>query len=243
MIKLALVLVFVAPVFVLAAPATTDTLATAEGPLVVHALEHASFLLQWNGQVVAVDPVGDVEAYMSLGRPDLVLVTHKHADHFDADVLQELAAQNNVVITNMDVAESVPACDPVALGYGEHVQLGSLTVTAMPAYNLSQDRLAYHPQGRDNAYLLEFGDFRVFISGDTEDIPEHATLAPLDAAFLCMNRPWTMSVKQAASAVAAMQPRVLYPYHYRHGDGSLTDLEQLSRLVGAAVDVRVLAWY
>ncbi len=193
--------------------------------------------------LVAVDPVGDARLYLTLGRPDVVLVTHKHGDHFDPDVLRELAGQHNVVITPEHVAESVPACDPVVLANGESHTAGELMVTAVPAYNRTEERLAFHPRGRDNGYLLELDGVRVYISGDTEDVPELASVAPVDAAFLCMNLPWTMSVNQAARAVKAIRPRVLYPYHHRNRDGSSADLGRLRTLVGEVAEVRVLAWY
>lgn len=222
--------------------APADTLLTAAGPLVIHPEQHASFLLQWDDLLVAVDPVGEAERYLRLGRPQLVLVTHKHGDHFDPDVLRELAGEHNVVITTPLVAESVPSCDAVVLLNGDSHTVGDLRVTAVPAYNTTADRLQYHPRGRDNGYLLERGGVRVYISGDTEDIPELADLAPVDAAFLCMNLPYTMSVAQAARAVGLLRPAVVYPYHFRNGDGSHADVGALSALV-AGVEVRVLGWY
>jgi L-ascorbate metabolism protein UlaG (beta-lactamase superfamily) len=45
--------------------------------------------------------------------------------------------------------------------------------------------------------------------------------------FVCMNLPYTMTVEQAARAVRALRPRVVYPYHYR---GS--DLNKFKELVG-----------
>ncbi|MBD3220648.1 MBL fold metallo-hydrolase [bacterium] len=223
--------------------ASTDTLATDTGRIVVHAVHHASFLLEWDDLVIAVDPVGDARDFLRLGRPHVVLVTHRHGDHFDADMIRTLASDHNVVITPLDIAESIPACEAVLLVNGDTHTVGDLAVTAVPAYNHTPERLAFHPRGRDNGYLLERRGVRVYVSGDTEDIPEQADLAPVDAAFLCMNLPWTMSVDQAARAVAMVAPRVLYPYHLRHRDGSHADLDRLDALLDDRVAVRRLAWY
>jgi L-ascorbate metabolism protein UlaG (beta-lactamase superfamily) len=239
---LAAALLLLAATVAPAVDAPADTLTTAAGPLVVHPVAHASFLLQWGDLLVAVDPVGEAGRYLRLGRPQLVLVTHKHGDHFDADVLRELAGQHNVVVTTPLVAESVPSCDAVVLTNGESHAVGDLRVTAVPAYNTSADRLQYHPRGRDNGYLLERGGVRVYISGDTEDIPELADLAPVDVAFLCMNLPYTMSVAQAARAVGLLGAAVVYPYHFRNGDGSHGDVGALGAMADG-VEVRVLGWY
>ncbi|MGB7757415.1 MAG: hypothetical protein WBL23_15275 [Salinisphaera sp.] len=42
----------------LAAPAFDEALETGQGPVLPHIVEHASFVLRWNGQTIYVDPVG-----------------------------------------------------------------------------------------------------------------------------------------------------------------------------------------
>jgi L-ascorbate metabolism protein UlaG (beta-lactamase superfamily) len=237
-----------------AAPAATDTLWTADGqPVVLHAFGHASLALIWPDLTVIVDPVGGAGRHAAAGRPDIVLVTHRHGDHFDPDTIRDLDGDHVMVITPPDVAESIPSNDPIVMQNGDAVTVHGLRVEAVPAYNRTPGRLDFHPRGRDNGYVLEHGGLRVYVSGDTEDIPEMASLGPVDAALLCMNLPFTMSVAQAAEAVAMIAPRVLYPYHFRNRDGSLSDLEELGRLLaagdgdgagaGAPVEIRVLDWY
>ena len=118
--------------------------------------------------------------------------------------------------------------------------VGDLSIQAIPAYNTTPARLQYHPKGRDNGYVLTLGGQRLYISGDTEDIPEMLGLKNIDAAFVCMNLPYTMDVEQAARAVKSFKPRIVYPYHYR---GS--DLEKFKALVGSdsSIEVRLRDWY
>ncbi len=107
-------------------------------------------------------------------------------------------------------------------------------------YNLTRERLRFHAKGRGNGYVLTVGGKRVYISGDTEDIPEMRKLEKIDVAFVCMNLPYTMTVQQAADAVRAFKPKVTYPYHHR---GS--DVAEFKRLVNAqpGIDVRIREWY
>jgi L-ascorbate metabolism protein UlaG (beta-lactamase superfamily) len=226
-----------------AGPARVDTLVAKSARVVVHPVHHASFLLEWGELVIAVDPVGDADAFLRLGHPHLVLVTHQHGDHFDPDVLRDVATDHVLVIAPLAVAEMVPSLDAIVLAAGDRHLAGGIAVTAVPAYNQTPDRRQFHPPGRDNGYLLESDDLRVYVSGDTEDVPELAAIGPVDAAFICCNLPFTMTVEQAARAAGAVRPRVLYPYHYRHRDGSLADLDRLRALLDDAIDVRVLAWY
>ena len=57
-----------------------------------------------------------------------------------------------------------------------------------------------------NGYVLTMAGFRVYVSGDTEDIPEMRALQNIDLAFVCMNLPFTMTAEAAASAVAEFKP-------------------------------------
>jgi len=85
----------------------------------------------------------------------------------------------------------------------------------------------------------------IYLSGDTEDIPEMLALKNIDVAFVCMNLPYTMDINHAADAVLAFKPRIVYPYHYR-GQGGLSDVNGFKNLVEAGnkqIDVRLRNWY
>ena len=116
-----------------------------------------------------------------------------------------------------------------------------MPVEAIPAYNTTPDRVQYHPQGRDNGYVLGIGDLRVYIAGDTEDIPEMRALKDIDIAFLPMNLPYTMSIQQAAAAVSAFGPGRVYPYHYKGSDTAA--FATLVGESGAATEVVLHDWY
>ncbi len=94
--------------------------------------------------------------------------------------------------------------------------------------------------------MIQIAGQRVYISGDTEDIGEMRKLENIDIAFVCMNLPYTMGIEQAVSAVADFKPKVVYPYHYRNGDGTFSDVEQFKAMVNeetTATEVRLANWY
>ena len=66
--------------------------------------------------------------------------------------------------------------------------------------------------------MLTIDGRRVYIAGDTEDIPEMRALSDIYIAFVPMNLPYTMDVDQASSAVAEFAPAFVYPYHYKGSD-------------------------
>ncbi len=222
---------------------TGDRIPGLGGDLIVHPVDHASLLLGWKSEVIYVDPVGGAARYASFPPPTLVLITHMHGDHLDLATLQGVAGERADLIAPPTVAEKLPAHlrrRTKVLANGEETALRGLECRAVPAHNLTADRLKYHPKGRDNGYVLNLGGQRVYLSGDTEDIPEMRALENIDVAFVCMNLPYTMDVEKAAEAVRAFKPGIVYPYHSR---GS--DLERFKALVGTdrGIEVRLRDWY
>ena len=124
----------------------------------------------------------------------------------------------------------------IALANGEHAHFGEdVTIEAVPAYNTTPGREKFHPKGRDNGYVLDLGGFRIYIAGDTEDIPEMADVKAVDVAFLPVNQPYTMTPEQAAAAAKTVKPKVLFPYHY-----SQTPIRKVADLLaGTGIDVRI----
>jgi len=220
-----------------------DRIATSEGDLIIHPINHATLVMVWKDKIIQVDPVGGARRFDGLPKPNLILITDIHGDHLSAETLEALADPKANIVAPSAVAEKLPEKlrqQTSVLANGESKTVSGVTVEAVPMYNLTADRLKYHNKGRGNGYVVLLGGKRVYLSGDTEDIPEMRALKNIDVAFVCMNLPYTMTEEQAASAVREFKPRIVYPYHYR---GS--DLEKFKKLVGAdsGVEVRLRDWY
>jgi L-ascorbate metabolism protein UlaG (beta-lactamase superfamily) len=221
---------------------TGDHLSTEQGDLLIHVVDHASFVMRWGDLTIYNDPVGGAAPYDGLPRADLILVSHQHGDHFNAGTIQAVRAPEGLIIAPASVYGALsPAlrAASIPMANGESTNVLGMIIEAVPAYN---DR---HPRGAGNGYVLTVGGRRLYMSGDTGAIPETRELTAIDVAFLSMNLPFTMSVSQAAGVIRDFRPRVLYPYHYRNQDGSLANLEALKRDVGrdAGVEIRVRDWY
>lgn len=222
----------------------TDTYPGEGGDITIHPIQHASFVMMVPGLVIYNDPIGGGAAYEGQPPADLILITHEHGDHFDPETLTALAGDDTRLITNPAVLGMLPEnlkAKAQALVNGESTTVGDLSIDAIPAYNTTADRLQYHPQGRDNGYVLTTAGKRIYIAGDTEDIPEMRALENIDIAFVPMNLPFTMDEAQAASGVGAFGPGVVYPYHYRGSD--IDKFEKLLAEEGAKTEVKRGAWY
>jgi L-ascorbate metabolism protein UlaG (beta-lactamase superfamily) len=212
---------------------------TSAGPLKLTAIRHASFMLEAGGQVVHVDPWSQGK-YDGLPQADLLLLTDTHGDHLDLKAIALIRKSSTAVIASPAAAAQVEGAK--ALSNGESAQAGPWKIEALPMYNIKrgpEPGKVFHEKGRGNGYIVTYGGFRLYISGDTEGIPEMRALRNIDAALICMNIPYTMPPDEAAEAVRAFKPKIAIPYHYRGAD--LTVFEKA--LAGSGVEVKLLDWY
>jgi L-ascorbate metabolism protein UlaG (beta-lactamase superfamily) len=198
------------------APKQVDVFPLKDGELKITFLGHGTLMLDWNGWIIHVDPVSQQADYRSLPKADLILITHEHSDHLDTKAVSQITKSGTVVVAN--AASSGRLKGAKVLGNGERTKVHGLQIEAVPAYNTTAGRTQFHPKGRDNGYVLEFPDLRLYIAGDTENIQEMSALSNIDVAFLPMNQPYTMTPEQAAAAARSFRPKVLYPYHYGDTD-------------------------
>jgi L-ascorbate metabolism protein UlaG (beta-lactamase superfamily) len=219
--------------------------ASAVGELTVHPIEHATLALRHGETTIYVDPVGGGEAFAGLPEPDLILITDTHGDHLDAETVDAVAKEGTAIVAPPAVAERLGDRKGMkVLANGETIELEGVSVEAVPMYNLTEERSQFHSKGRGNGYALTLGGQRIYVSGDTEDIPEMRALEDIDVAFVCMNLPYTMEVEKAADAVLEFEPRVVFPYHYR-GQAGFSDVGRFREIVvrNPKIEVRQLDWY
>jgi L-ascorbate metabolism protein UlaG (beta-lactamase superfamily) len=218
----------------------SDVVETSVGDLEMTFLGHGTLMFTCADVVIHIDPYSRVANYGELPKADLVLITHQHGDHLDPDALGQIRSDATKVLANEAAAKQVDGA--VTMHNGDRMTVGEVTVEAVPAYNVVHKRGSgqpFHPKGEGNGYVLTFGDTKVYVAGDTENIPEMQDLTGIDVAFLPMNLPYTMTPEMAADAARGLEPDVVYPYHY--GDTDTARLEGLLADTGIEVRVRDLA--
>lgn len=216
------------------------------GDVKLHPIRHASVIMETPAGVIYVDPVGDPAMYSGKPAPDVVLVTHEHGDHLNNDVLAAVMGDNTTLISNAGAQAKMSAdiaSKAKVVANGDSTEMGGMKLDAIPAYNISEDRLKFHPKGRDNGYVLTMGDMRMYLSGDTEDIPEMRALQDIDVALVCMNLPFTMDIKAASSAVNEFKPTTVIPYHYRGKDGGTQDPLEFAKMLEDGIKAEQGDWY
>ncbi len=212
-----------------------DTIKTELDELTLTFIGHGTLMFQYKDKVIHVDPVSREADYTKLPKADVVLITHEHGDHLDPKALDLLRKDTTEIVCSQACIEKVS--DGKVMKNGDSKTVQGLKIEAVPAYNLvhkRSDGQPFHPKGRGNGYVVSFGKLRVYIAGDTEDIPEMRQLQKIDIAFLPMNLPYTMTPAMVANAAKMFEPKILYPYHYGQ-----TDPKELVELLKDEKDIEV----
>ena len=216
----------------------SDTFQTSTGKTVtITHIKHATMQIEYDGRFIYVDPVVRLKPetnFATYPKADVLLVTHEHLDHYDALAVEQLSTSETVFCLNSATYRQLQR--GAMMKNGDSLKIANdMTVWAVPAYNTTPGRQQYHPKGRDNGYVLEIDGLRIYLAGDTEDIPEMEQLKDIDIAFLPCNQPYTMTVDQLVRAAKMIKPKVLFPYHY-----SDTPVNQLIfKLAGTGIDLRI----
>jgi len=219
----------------------TDVIQTSAGDLKITFLGHGTLMMAFGGITVHVDPFSRVADYSKLPKADVILITHEHRDHLDMDALAIVRTEETETILTETCATQVDG--GIVMQNGDVRTIRGVKIEAVPAYNLIHKREngePFHPRGVGNGYIMTFGDKRVYVAGDTENTPEMKRLQGIDCAFLPMNLPYTMTPEMVADAAIAIQPKILYPYHYGETDTSKI-VELLSEQEGIEVRIRKMA--
>ncbi len=203
-----------------------------------YALIHASIRIEYDGWQIYVDPVTKLGQrtidYTAMPKADGILVTHEHGDHFDSEAIQLLSHDNTYFVANRRCTDMYGSGYTVSNG-DYYRATEDVRLEVVPAYNTTPGREQFHPKGRDNGYILTLDGLRIYIAGDTEDIPEMQDIRNIDIAFLPCNQPYTMTTDQLVRAAKIIRPKVLFPYHYGQ-----TDVSGLpAQLQSEGIDVRI----
>jgi len=218
-----------------------EEFASSEGTVRITPVRHASVMIEGGSAVIHLDPWSQGN-YEGLPQAGLILITDVHGDHLDAGMIRQLKKFDTVIMGPEAIKPQLGDMNVTVIRNGETKTVGKWNIEAIPMYNLKRgpaEGKVFHEKGRGNGYVLSLGGKRFYFSGDTEGVPEMRALKNIDVAFVCMNLPYTMPPEEAAEAVRAFKPRIVYPYHYRNSDVAAFE----KGLSGSGVEVRVRNWY
>ncbi|HEY2436623.1 MAG TPA: MBL fold metallo-hydrolase [Solirubrobacteraceae bacterium] len=195
-------------------------------------LGHATALLELDGARLLTDPVirdrigplirvGPAIAKQTLGRVDMVLISHLHADHTDPRSLRDLGSAVPILAPagargwlRRHGLRAVREVEP-----GAKIRAGGLQIRSTPAVH-DVRRRPLGPRAQPIGYVVE-GSRSIYFAGDT-DLFEGMTQmrGSIDAALLPVSG-WGHRVgrghldpERAARAAAMIAPAVAIPIHW-----------------------------
>lgn len=194
-------------------------------------LGHDSFRLLGE-KVVYIDPWK-----LSAGEPkaDVILITHNHGDHFSAADIAKISRRETMVLTPSVVAEKMSG-KATAVKPGDKVTAAGVSIEVVPAYNTNKPN---HPKTAGHVgYIVTLSGKRIYHAGDTDLIPEMATLKA-DIALLPVSGKYVMNAAEAAEAANTIKPALAIPMHWGDPDvvGTRADAEEFKRLAHVPVEI------
>ena len=212
-----------------------DTISTSGGDLEITFIGHGTLMFNFNGKIMHADPNSKLADYSSLPKADIILITHHHGDHFDPKAIENIRTGKTEILLTKLCFDQIK--EGAVMNNGDVKTIDGIKIESVPAYNIQHKRdngEPFHPKGTCSGYVITFGDKKIYVAGDTENIPEMESLKDIDAAFLPMNLPYTMTPEMAADAAKSFKPKILYPYHFGN-----TDLNKFTELMKDVPDIEV----
>jgi L-ascorbate metabolism protein UlaG (beta-lactamase superfamily) len=199
------------------------------------------------GKVILVDPFikqnprapAKYKDLTAIGKVDVILVTHGHADHV-ADLVELARLTGATVVSNYELVRqyvemelldsgSIVAMNkggtvsPVGRGIRIHMvpaeHSSSLDVVLTPKPDIGVTKLRHLNAGASVGYVVELENgFTIYISGDTDVFGDMALIHRFfepDLAMVCIGGHFTMDPERAAFAVRELlKPKKVIPIHY-----------------------------
>ncbi|RSM87552.1 MBL fold metallo-hydrolase [Kibdelosporangium aridum] len=166
---------------------------------------HACVLLELP-QRVLIDPGAYSAGFEDVADLDLVLITHAHPDHLDADRLRALLANSPqaIVVHSPSAASVLSGLDMVVATPGDKLMIAGveITVTGNGAHACIHPDLA----GSDNNGYLVNG--AVLHPGDALQPVD----GPVDVLLVPAAGPW-MKIQEGIDYLRDVTPRVAVPIH------------------------------
>lgn len=197
------------------AQVTASKFQSESGDMFVSSVQQMSVVIETPNGVICTDPTGGADRYAAYKRPDLILISHEHDEHYDARTLEELAGPETQIVVPTFVMERLPESlrrRAISLANGTSSRLAAFRVEAIPSYGLNGQAARWHPRGRGNAYMVTVDGRSLYIGGSTEAVPEMLELRGIDIAFLPLYSPYALGPEDAVRVASVMQPKSIYIY-------------------------------
>ena len=199
----------------------------------IHWIKQAGFRIEGLHYKIYTDPIG----ITTRDTADIILISHPHGDHFSPADIDKLTGSKTIIIAPEDCNYTGTYAERIVLKPGEEYNaFGSITIKAVPAYNVTKTQ--FHPKSNNwVGYVITIDGVTIYHAGDTERIPEMKDIN-CDIAMLPLGQTYTMnSVEDAAESAKDVKASVAIPMHFGYAEGTATDAQTFKTLLGGIMQV------
>jgi L-ascorbate metabolism protein UlaG (beta-lactamase superfamily) len=193
---------------------------------------HAGFKVILGNKKVYFDPYKLSKKYEGVSDADIVLITHNHFDHLSIEDLKNIINEKTVIVSAQECLpqlKSLKVKESIGIDPHNSVKVDDLRIETVPAYNVDKD---FHPKNHKKiGFIVEFGNDRLYHTGDSDIIPEMKDTKP-SIVLIPVSGTYVMTAEEASKAVNELiNPKIAIPMHYGTIVGSKEDAIRFSELV------------
>jgi L-ascorbate metabolism protein UlaG (beta-lactamase superfamily) len=193
---------------------------------------HAGFKIIYGNKKMYIDPYKLSKNYKNISDADIVLVTHNHFDHLSIEDLKNIINERTVIVSAQECLsqlKSLKVKESIGIDPRNSVKVDDLKIETVPAYNVDKD---FHPKNdKKIGFIVEFGNDRLYHTGDSDIIPEMKDTKP-SIVLIPVSGTYVMTAEEASQAVNELiNPKIAIPMHYGTIVGNKQDAIRFSELV------------
>lgn len=193
---------------------------------------HAGFKIIYGNMKVYIDPYKLSKSYEKISDADVVLITHNHFDHLSIEDLKNIINERTVIVSAQECLsqlKSLKVKESIGIDPHNSVKVDDLRIETVPAYNIDKD---FHPKNdKKIGFIVEFGNDRLYHTGDSDIIPEMKDTNPT-VVLIPVSGTYVMTAEEASRAVNELiNPKIAIPMHYGTIVGNKEDAIRFSELV------------
>lgn len=155
----------------------------------------------------------DSEMWSKRGSADGILITHRHADHYDKLTMKEFCKPESIIAGTVDASTHSTV---VRMREGDEISIKNILILAVPAYNTAggSSRMKVHSPGTGLGFIVKVRGVTVYHAGDTDLVPELEKMGPVDLAFVPIGGCYTMGPDEAVRTVNLLGAKAAVPIHW-----------------------------
>lgn len=222
-------------------------------------LGHASFKITTpEGRIILVDPWLDgnpaiPDDLKKIDKADLILVTHGHEDHMDANLPALIEKWDAKIIVNPMVrwhllSQGVPASRIEPMNLGGTISLLDLRVSMVNAFHIAHIPVSNteikFPHSTVGFVVRLSDNISIYFAGDTSVFADMKLIGDIykpDIAVLPIGDRFTMGPLEAAYAIRLLNVKHVVPFHYATWPFLAGTPEELKERTSDITDLHIYA--